>query len=527
MNHIRDVIIWLLIFLNVTPTTAQQTHFIQHFTAENGLPSNGIKGIELDTKNGFLWIGTESGMVRFDGHDLKLYNKETVSFPMAERISSIFKNYNGVIYSRDITGNIFSVNKNELFHKGFIDSDLKLIGLLASDSLFEQSRLININDEYDFSLNPVPLSDSSLLFTEKNYVYSYIKGTEKPFKIKTIQSGSSIFKIQNTVFVYQGNHRFYALSDYYPGSFPIATMGNIPNKNDEVKSVEKFFWQTGSDFPVLISGKNAWKISFIKDHFLYTLICDEVPTNAQIIDVQYWDEKDILILSTTSNGIFVIKKKTVIPVKNSIENIYQNHSFYSQVVVGPASIVTNTGDLLSGEKPARITNQFKSDFKNYTYQDGDSLLWFQRGDSIYKFYLKYNKEEFVLKNMSFSQNGIIRVGNKLFFANELGLGYIQNNQAQYLHRFPLSQSEAFVPSGIAILSPGVFAIATCSGLLKFNTYNATLDTLLSIPNICIRALFSYKNYLFISTYGRGIFVMKNNVIKALPIDINRYLLYTH
>ena len=532
MKLLHINVVWLLIFFNLSPAVAQQSYCIQHYTTENGMPANGIKGIELDTENGFLWIGTESGIVRFDGQQLKLYNKESVSFPMSERISNIFKNYRGQIYFRDAVGNIFTVNKNELVYKDFIDNNSqrdykKLIGLWASDSLFEQSRWTNQTEANDFAPNLVPVSDNSLLFTEGGYIFSYIKGRNEAFKIKTVQPQSKIFKWQNTIFIYEGNYRFYKLEEYYPASVPIPVIGNYPENDEPKKTVEKFFWQSGNEYPVLIAGKNAWKISFSKDHFLYTLICNEVPTNAQISAVQYWDEKGILILSTTSNGIFIIKKKTIIPVKNPLEDINQNHSFYSQIVVGPASIVTNTGDLLSGEKPARITNQFKSNFKNYTYRDGDSLLWFQRFDSLFKFYLKSNKEEFVLNNGSFSLNGIIRIGNKLFFANHIGLGYIQNNQIQYLHRFPLPESEAYTPTGIASLSPGVFAIATCNGLFRFNVGTTKLDTLLKIPNICIRALFVYKDYLLISTYGKGIFVMKNNIVKPIPIDKNRYLLYAH
>jgi len=33
---------------------------VNHFTAENGLPSNGIKGLQFDHATGFLWIATEA-----------------------------------------------------------------------------------------------------------------------------------------------------------------------------------------------------------------------------------------------------------------------------------------------------------------------------------------------------------------------------------------------------------------------------------------------------------------------------------
>jgi hypothetical protein len=77
------------------------------------------------------------------------------------------------------------------------------------------------------------------------------------------------------------------------------------------------------------------------------------------------------------------------------------------------------------------------------------------------------------------------------------------------------------------LQPGVIAIATCSGLLRFDTQTKRLDTVLSIPGICVRALWKYKGYLFIGTYGKGIYLWKNGLLKPIPVDKNNYLLYAH
>ena len=84
-----------------------------------------------------------------------------------------------------------------------------------------------------------------------------------------------------------------------------------------------------------------------------------------------------------------------------------------------------------------------------------------------------------------------------------------------------------VPFAIAEPQPGLLAIATCNGLLRFDTRTERLDTLLSIPGTCIRALWQYKGYLFIGTYGKGIFLWKNGMIRPIPADKNNYLRYAH
>ncbi len=46
---------------------------IQKWNEESGLPSNDVSDL-LISKQGFLWIGTEFGLARFDGSEIKNYN---------------------------------------------------------------------------------------------------------------------------------------------------------------------------------------------------------------------------------------------------------------------------------------------------------------------------------------------------------------------------------------------------------------------------------------------------------------------
>ena len=43
---------------------------------ENGLPQNTIQAL-VQTKDGFIWFGTEVGLVRFDGNSFQVFDKNT------------------------------------------------------------------------------------------------------------------------------------------------------------------------------------------------------------------------------------------------------------------------------------------------------------------------------------------------------------------------------------------------------------------------------------------------------------------
>jgi signal transduction histidine kinase len=48
-----------------------------------------------------------------------------------------------------------------------------------------------------------------------------------------------------------------------------------------------------------------------------------------------------------------------------------------------------------------------------------------------------------------------------------------------------------------------------------------------LPGNCFRAIQKIDSYFFIGTYGAGFFVYKEGVIKPMPLDKGKYLLYTH
>src|SRR6185437_8262784 len=67
------VLVWL-VFPLAAPATpfTQSPAFFQHLTTADGLPQSTINVTYRDSQ-GFVWIGTEDGLVRHDGHRLVRY----------------------------------------------------------------------------------------------------------------------------------------------------------------------------------------------------------------------------------------------------------------------------------------------------------------------------------------------------------------------------------------------------------------------------------------------------------------------
>jgi len=52
-----------------------QFQYRQHITRDNGLPSDKVNVITQDTK-GFMWLGTDAGLARYDGTSFKIYKND-------------------------------------------------------------------------------------------------------------------------------------------------------------------------------------------------------------------------------------------------------------------------------------------------------------------------------------------------------------------------------------------------------------------------------------------------------------------
>ncbi|MFN8251828.1 MAG: ATP-binding protein [Ferruginibacter sp.] len=111
-------------------------------------------------------------------------------------------------------------------------------------------------------------------------------------------------------------------------------------------------------------------------------------------------------------------------------------------------------------------------------------------------------------------------------ANNKGVGLLQADSIQYLYEYPKGQSNINTYD-FKEISPGILAIAGCSGLLRFNTGSNKLDTVYRLENACFGSIWKYKDYIFWGSYGYGYYVYRNGKIKAMPVDKNEYLLYCH
>ena len=88
------LLLWAAV-LAAPPAGADMTYRV--FTADNGLPQNSVYAID-QTPDGYLWIATHDGLVRFDGHRMTVFNHAEVPEILSNRVLALTVDREGSLW---------------------------------------------------------------------------------------------------------------------------------------------------------------------------------------------------------------------------------------------------------------------------------------------------------------------------------------------------------------------------------------------------------------------------------------------
>jgi signal transduction histidine kinase len=511
---------------------------IRHYNIENGLPSNGIKGLEWDEATGFLWVTTEAGISRFNGVDFKNFSQENTPGMGAERMGFMTRNDKGEIFAFNAAGKVFAIKQNQVVEylqtapqKRFSNRfsvlvtdtfiSKKLVDASIAAGLPPLSRVVSVSKSQWLVLD-VAMNLHS--FSQEQGRMQYTPWPEKGI--------SAFFKIGNDYFIANKQQEIRRLNTQTLQSILVKITG-LENTTPGNPSNFFLYWNNGMQHPVLFIAEKAWQLSYDDEKMTARLVSDAVPVDAYLRFAQYDAQRKLLFVGTDSKGLVVISQNRVRPIKNKGTGIKERNSYYAQVAVENSHILTNEGHLLGDGGKTNNPLPIKGKFNFRTYTFGDSVLWYTQrpADKEYDCLHRYDtrqRQTTVYDKIRDVQNvAIAPVGNQTIIATANGIGNITADSITYHYRFPAPLPRSDEPFDMQPYQPNSMAFATCNALLQFNLLNNRLDTLFRTRDFCIRSLWQYDDYLFLATYGNGYYLYKNGVAKQMPLDKNKFLLYTH
>ncbi|GLU57063.1 hypothetical protein Dfri01_65240 [Dyadobacter frigoris] len=550
-----------MLCLRLTISDAQkyeEKYAVSHYTDENGLPQNSVKSIAAD-KNGFIWLATENGLVRFDGHHFYTFDK-TNSNLLSPRFYTLLP---------DLTGNtnrIYAIGDN-------LEDVMRIEGPNAvDDSLYyakQISRVPHSNTDRDRTASGLP---NSLIQMSDRLLHYYIilvpsrigtfyiiqrdkiefftnwkKSWDMPYKTSDFSdyfiSNGSLFS-----FTSSGN----LLCFRADGLEKIHLDGDILNDPSYVAGSKKntIFWNNVSDQVFIKADKKFYYIEDIKaGNCITRLILDDFDLEANIIQTAYFDtDKKRLFLGSSTHGLFVFIRKDFRTLR--FGNKDSENIFYTQTIYGKSQVVTPQGSVLglidSGKKNREIYNAILPAIQSGYEGDGSSILTDKQGNiwskSGYNLYQYDSKGEHLLQHwdigdqiytMYMDDTGRIWLG-----IHRNGLFYIDTSRpAQKPTHFkgPVLEDIMHIFQG----NNDKLWLITHHGLFSVQIKTGKTTLIPGTEKLIIRSLYipgkpknnvsgnAGKDGIFLSTMGDGIFFYTEKKLIQFPMDDNKFISAAH
>ncbi|MFY7732194.1 MAG: histidine kinase [Bacteroidia bacterium] len=497
---------------------AQQPVF-RHISKYNGLPSNTIYDMKED-KNGFIWLGTEKGLVRFDGKNTVVYTHAKMN---GTAVSNIIIDGIGRIWCQNFTGQHFYVLNDSMVYP-----ELKNTGTFNITYINKQNDIFIISNSMLYIYNKqlilkdsIGIKDFVNSFVFKNNYY-IIESTKLSKVINGKKTLNSTFDNKNNksgaVFAINKNHVFFINKS----SADAILFQLFPTFN-----ATKLFKQTALIQTLNITNDSLLWINTTAGCYIYNFQLKPMQFEKPLfknnsISAVIKDRNGAYWISTTNNGIYIIEDLHSKQINFNNENITTINNINHQIVVGTSS--GEVGQLNSSH------NEFKQIFKtdilhriNFVKFDSINNRYLIGADKVYG--LSNKKKDF---NFNIAAKDVcLGEHNEYLLAASSSLANIikhkqQGNWSSFYSTKSIWNSfccnifdlKEFTSRSKAIEISTDFStlyVASAKGLLSVSQ-NKISEIQLNGATIAASDLFINKDTLYASTYNQGILMIINNKV---------------
>jgi ligand-binding sensor domain-containing protein/signal transduction histidine kinase len=93
----RFALVFAIIAFTIFPSAAASNYFTRIWQVEQGLPQNKVTAV-VQTRDGYLWVGTYSGLARFDGVRFTVFDEKNAPGMASSRVTSLFEADDGTLW---------------------------------------------------------------------------------------------------------------------------------------------------------------------------------------------------------------------------------------------------------------------------------------------------------------------------------------------------------------------------------------------------------------------------------------------
>ncbi len=580
----------LLLFCVSFIATAQKQHIpfdpskklsqflIDVWDSEKGLPSGTLLQL-VQTKDGYLWIGSYDGLLRFDGNSFDIYTKNSDKVFKTNNVTRLKEAKDSTLWIGSQGSGLLSYKNGKFSSHGLENEYIEAIHILdTSDSVYIGTRsgglfVYDIKNKtftplFAKELSSETISDileyprgkfwlatrnQGILTLKNNQILKVPSQIENPRTLKlylddrkTIWAGTynGILKYEGNKFVQQfpeiAQERIHDMKFDPAGNFWIVTRNNIYRHNVISKELELLTTETGEAFNDVRSiwldqEEDLWiptarhGLCRLRDGKFITYTVREGLAHPSVNSVGIYNKTDVLV--GTSNGTIHrinAKQNTVIdyPIKTDLNgqeifNIRQDEEETVWIVTynGLLRKEINGNEKLFTKKEGLPTNVLR-----LTYQDSKGRFWIgTRGEGLVEY-----KKDSKTSEITFNKIGLDRG-----FTPDFVMAITEDNNGNLLvgtnngglaiengNKFDIFTSENGLPTNLVFNiycdKQNTIWLATNAGLVRWKDKKAfVFDASNGLPNESIFDIVEDDKGYFWFSSNRGVLRVKQSELNSL------------
>ena len=518
--HFPIKILSLFLFLfNFHPlfsqTESKDYDITSHSADNNSLPQNSVKSIIKD-KNGFIWMTTENGLVRYDGNKFDVFNIENIKGINSNRMrpfrGSITKDS---LYLQNDFLEYILINNNKV---SFLKSKKVPANFVINSKAFSDKRLY---------VNKIHKKDNSYYSLENDAVSYYLSNNKLQWKT------GFVYDYLTKFFLFE--NELYVIRDKEVLKF---TKNKIisAGKNKIYDNLSTILINNVSQQTIVIKGLDVSIVARSKNEFYLKAVVNNYDLSKNNIVSAFYDtQNELLFLGSATLGLTIIKKK----IFNSVSGNIIDRVYYAQVPYGTSKFLASSGEVFSTTLPSsnpivKLYDEKYSDKYNLVVDKNDDI-WTKTDNNVYKFHKKTNFKTFTkwifkdrisiiykLKNeqIIIGTGADNQINGKLYLSN-----FSPNNNA-----FVTLINLNFIPTCLLETEKNNLWTGSNVGFHKINIQTKKFTKNKKLSKSIVRNLYATKpNEIWITTYNKGFFLYNatTKVTTKFPLDKNKYLLSSH
>lgn len=523
----------LVVLLLSSGLAAQETWKAEQYTSENGLLQNRVHAIEHDPWGGLL-IGTEGGLVRFDGERFMQIGIPAPEGLVPSRVLEIVPVPDQAYVVRDAGSRLFLYHNNKLepitadaparkpvsrFMGTGVSIDV-VVQALDPDSTLEGKA------EWPHGVRIVELSEDRWCVRTNEHILVYRDRTLLDRIPVPTGKWSHLFLLDGRLFIFDGQGQAYAVDVDGHRYTKVQMAGFGPPTLLDVSVNWRITYEPDDQVVSMITNNGIFVLELVGKVLTARHIPVELPGDCRVGGLAWLNNGQTLAVGTDTKGLFIFRKSTMQTFVCDMAGDGVNNAYFAQAPNGPGGVITSArGGVRMFNEHGCITEKppIEGFDESAIILDRHQRYWYGRGDTLFSYDPATERE--VVRDTGLRPLCFLEEGEDLYVGSSVGIHRITGDSIVLTHSV-VDKDLSSRPIALCRTPQGTLWAATCAGVFELLD-NGEWKAIPGLAGVCARTLVVLDQQILIGTYGSGAFVYRNGKLLQLPMDQDGFLSHVH